>query len=162
MAQVFLSIGSNINRDKNIADCVRSLQAGYRNFSASSVYESEAVGFEGDNFYNLVVSIETDMPVAKFYKALRKIEDDAGRDRSQAKFSSRSLDIDILTYGDLHGAFDGIRLPRDEILYNAFVLQPLAELAPGAIHPVKQLTYRQLWQEFDKNKQQLWVVPFEF
>nr|MBX2859401.1 2-amino-4-hydroxy-6-hydroxymethyldihydropteridine diphosphokinase [Cellvibrionaceae bacterium] len=130
--------------------------------STSSVYESEAVGFEGDHFFNLVARIETDIAVGKLYQGLRKIEDAAGRDRSQARFSSRSLDIDILTYDNLHGTFDGIRLPREEILHNAFVLQPLAELAPEDIHPAKQLSYRQLWQSFDKNTQQLWVVPFEF
>ena len=160
MAQVFLSLGSNIEREKNIAGCLRLLQQAFSEFSASSVYESEAVGFDGDNFYNLVVGIHTDLPLGELAQYCRKVEDAFGRDRSEAKFGPRSLDIDILTYDNLLGTYDGIQLPRAEILENAFVLQPLAELAPQHVHPGTQQTYQVLWQQFNKPEQVLWVVPF--
>lgn len=91
---------------------------------------------------------------------LKAIEDANGRNRTAARFSSRSLDIDILTVDHLTGRVDGITLPRDEVLKNAFVLLPLAEIAAGTLHPVTGLSYAEHWQAFDKTKQKLWPVAF--
>lgn len=162
MASVFLSLGSNVNREQNIGACVKALGEKFGELTISSVYESEAVGFEGDHFYNLVVGIQTELPVGKLLTALRHIEDANGRIRGGERFSARTLDIDILTYDDACGVVDGVALPRDEILKNAFVLQPLAEIASTAIHPATGQSYAELWQAFDKNSQKLWVVPFDF
>ena len=126
----------------------------------SSVYESEAVGFEGDSFYNLVVGIHASHSIGELSKILKAVEDVQGRDRSAPKFGARSLDIDILTVDDRIGVIDGVSIPRGEILKNAFVLQPLAEIAATAVHPQSGLTYGQLWQEFDKNKQKLFPIEF--
>ena len=160
MAQVFLSIGSNIEREKHIDGALNALQLSFGELELSPVYESEAVGFTGDAFLNLVVSIQTELNVPELANQLRQIEDQHGRDREGPKFSSRTLDIDILTYGDCKGVFGSVRLPRDEITRNAFVLLPLSELAPGACHPLTQKTYQQLWTEFSDDKQRLWRVDF--
>lgn len=160
VAQVFLSLGSNIQREQHIRAALDSLAAEFGELQVSRVFESEAVGFDGDDFYNLVVGIRTELPVGQLALRLREIEDTNGRLRSGPKFSARTLDIDILTYGDLSGTVDGVKLPRAEIEKNAFVLQPLAELAPERVHPLTGKTFAQMWAEYDKSKQKLWPVAF--
>ena len=96
----------------------------------------------------------------KTNQILREIEDANGRDRSGPKFSSRTLDLDLLLYDDLVLDENGLKLPRDEILKNAFVLWPLAEIAPGLKHPETGLTYAELWSRFDKTKESLKPVDF--
>lgn len=160
MAIVYLSLGSNVEREKHIRSCLVALRGQFGDVQCSPVYESESVGFAGSHFYNLVARIETDLPLGELNNHLKKIEDDHGRNRSGPKFSPRTLDIDILTYGDLSGCIEGIDLPREEICKNAFVLLPLADIAPDALHPVLQQSYAQLWAAYDKHKQKLWRVEF--
>ncbi|MDB9805053.1 2-amino-4-hydroxy-6-hydroxymethyldihydropteridine diphosphokinase [Porticoccaceae bacterium] len=160
MALIYLSLGSNVEAQRNIEAAMDALADTFGELIISSVYESEAVGFDGDSFYNLVVGIHSDLGVGELSKILKTIEDQQGRDRSAPKFGARSLDIDILTVDDRVGVIDGIAIPRDEILKNAFVLQPLAEIAPTTVHPQNGLTYQQLWQDFDKAKQNLFPIEF--
>jgi 2-amino-4-hydroxy-6-hydroxymethyldihydropteridine diphosphokinase len=162
MALVYLSLGSNIDREHHISAALDALADCFGSLEISTVYESVAVGFEGDSFYNLVVGINSDLPVGEITKVLKHIEDRNGRDRSAPKFGPRSLDIDILTVDDLVGEIDGIKLPRSEVLKNAFVLQPLAELACDMTHPLTQKSIGQHWQEFDKTSQDLWPVKFDW
>ena len=158
--QVFLSLGSNINREDNIRGGLDALETLFGEVALSPVYESEAVGFDGEPFLNLVAEIHTDMPVGELAQALRDIEAAHGRTRSEKKFSSRTLDIDILTYGTAVGEIDGISLPRDEILKHAFVLKPLAHIAAQCLHPLKQTSYAELLELLDMSAQKLWQVPF--
>ncbi len=165
MAQVYLSLGSNIDRQRYIASCLDSLSQRYGVLEISSIYESEAIGFAGECFYNLVVGLKTDQALPELFARLRQIELDHDRCRHAVKFSSRTLDIDILTYDDFVGEFkvdDGSRgcLPRDEITKNAFVLLPLAELVPDRLHPGLGRSYQQLWQAYDQDSQSLWPVSF--
>lgn len=160
MAQVFVSIGSNTERERYISSGLDALQAHFDSLELSSVYESDAVGFDGDRFYNLVARFSTELSVAELSKVLKGIEDANGRCRTAPKFSGRTLDIDILTYDALIGQVDGVTLPRGEITENAFVLQPLAELAPKERHPVLAETYQQLWLDYDKSTQPLERVSF--
>lgn len=162
MAQVFLSLGSNIERSKHIRAGLDALAAEFGELRVSRVFESVAVGFDGDNFYNLVVGMETDLPVGQLALRLRAIEDANGRLRAGPKFSARTLDIDILLFDDLTGTVDGVKLPRGEIVKNAFVLQPLAELAPDSVHPLSGKSYAQMWAEYDKSKQKLWPVELNW
>lgn len=158
MAKVYVSIGSNIDKQKHIALCLKELAEHFTNLVLSPIYESEAVGFEGDTFYNLVACFETQLSVGELNKTLKSIEDKYGRDRSGPKFSGRTLDIDILTYDDLIGDIDGVQLPRDEITKNAFVLLPLVDIAADELHPEQQVSYARLWFFFDKDSQKLWKV----
>ena len=160
MAQVYLSIGSNIERKKHVIASLDALAENFGELMLSSIYESEAVGFDGENFYNLVVGIDTAMSVGELSLCLRKIEHKNGRLRSGVKFSPRTLDIDILTYNQVNGEVDGIVLPRYEVVHNAFVLQPLAEIAPTDIHPKLLISYADLWAGYDKSQQKLWTVDF--
>ena len=160
MARVYLSIGSNINQQQNICAGLDALAAKFGELQISSVYESEAIGFDGDNFYNLVVGIETSAGVDEISCFMKSVEDDNGRRRDCPRFSARTLDIDILTYDDFAGVVEGVELPRQEILENAFVLWPLAEIAASEIHPVVQKNYGELWRDYDKSSQKLWPVDF--
>lgn len=161
MNTVYVSIGSNIDRERHITQALDALAEQFGALGLSSIYESEAVGFDGDAFYNLVARFETSLSVGELSQALREIEAANGRSRAGAKFSSRTLDIDILTYGTLTGDIDGVNLPRAEILQNAFVLLPLAELAPQVAHPVTGQVYSALWAAYDRN-QKLWPVDFRW
>lgn len=161
MARVYISIGSNIERDNNIRAAIADLRAHYGRDSLliSSVYESEAVGFAGDNFYNLVVGLDTDEGVEQVSRQLRLIEDRHGRTRTGPRFSARTLDLDLLTYDDLILKEGGFDIPREEITKNAFVLWPLAEIAAQERHPELGQSYAELWAAYDKSHQQLWVIP---
>lgn len=161
MTCVYLSIGSNVDRDRHIQAALDGLSHLFGALEISSVYESEAVGFDGEPFYNLVVGIETDLPVGDLSRALKQLEDANGRLRDVPRFSARTLDLDILTYGDVVGLHDGVTLPRGEILKNAFVLRPLAEIAADERHPQTGERYADLWARYDR-AQRLWVVPFEW
>lgn len=158
MPVITLSIGSNIDPVPNISRAVAALRHLFPGLRCSTVYESEAVGFEGDNFLNLAALAETDKSLDEIVTTLKQLEDSLGRDRDTPKFSGRSIDVDILTYGDNDGAAAGQELPREEITRNAYVLRPLAELIPDETHPPTGKTYAQLWAGYDKSRQRLWPV----
>ena len=150
MARVYLGLGSNIERERYITAGLDAMAALFGDMDISPVYESAAIGFEGTAFFNMVVGVNTDLTLAEMAKRLRDIEYAHGRPQNASRFSSRQLDIDILTYDDLVGVIDGVELPRGEILENAFVLRPLADLVPEARHPVSNATYAELWARFQK------------
>jgi 2-amino-4-hydroxy-6-hydroxymethyldihydropteridine diphosphokinase len=150
VTQVYLGLGSSINRQVNLRSGLDALAAEYGSLTLSSVYESEAVGFEGALFFNLVVGIQTQASVKQLSTRLKAIEDDNGRVRSGSRFSPRTLDIDILIYGAEVGEVDGVILPRPEITENAYVLWPLAEIAGSEVHPVLGVPYQQLWDDMPK------------
>lgn len=160
MVCVYLGVGSNIQREKHIKAALSLLASEFGELEVSPIYESEAVGFEGDPFLNLVVGLETELSVGQLNAVIKRIEDQNGRDRKGPKFSSRTLDIDLLLYGQTVGTVDGVRLPRDEITKNAFVLLPLADIAPEELHPELKRSYHDIWDGYDKSKQVL--RPYSF
>lgn len=162
MARVYISIGSNIDKDTSIRQGVIDMQQVFGELELSSVYQSEAVGFDGDDFYNLVAAFDTAKDVLTVSRELHEIEDKNGRDRSGPRFSSRTLDLDLLVFDDLITNENGLEIPRGEILENAFVLWPLAEIAPELKHPVTHKPYAEHWHAFDKTKEKLYPVEFEF
>ncbi len=150
MTTGYISIGSNIEKEKHIPSSIRALQQVFGELRLSSLYETEAVGFEGDNFYNLIVGFDSELDAKQVAKILRQVELDHGRTRESRKFSSRTLDLDLVLYGDQIIRDGRLQIPRDEIEHYAFVLEPLAEIAGSERHPVSGKTYQQLWEAFDK------------
>lgn len=157
MAQIFISIGSNINKEHYIKAALAILPEHFDNVIYSSVFESESVGFEGNNFYNLVAAATTNLPLEEVCARLKQIERDHGRTPADKKFSPRTLDLDLLFFDEVI-CDTPAQLPRDEITKNAFVLWPLAEIASDFIHPTVNLSIGELWRNYNKNKQKLWKV----
>ncbi|MGZ8927785.1 MAG: 2-amino-4-hydroxy-6-hydroxymethyldihydropteridine diphosphokinase [Methylobacter sp.] len=161
MTRGYISIGSNINKDEHIPASLRALEQAFGELTVSSIYESEPVGFTGDVFYNLVVGFDSDLEVKAVAKQLRQIELDNGRTPDSRKFAARTLDLDLILYGDLIVNDGRLRIPRDEIEHYAFVLEPLAEIAPILKHPISHLSYAELWDRFNKTGlRQKRVIPF--
>lgn len=160
MARIYISVGSNIDREHHIRAAVQELSAVFGVLQLSSVYESEAIGFQGDAFYNMVIAAETVLSVEAVIATFKQIEDRYGRVRDGIKYCGRNLDLDLLLYDQLI-CQEPVELPRAEILQNAFVLWPLAEIAAEQRHPVIGLSFLQLWQQYDRD-QKLAPIPFQF
>lgn len=158
MPRVFVSIGSNIDPETHVCSCLRALRQRFGEVQLSTVYRTAAVGFDGDDFLNLVAAFDTDEAVDTVFKALHQIEDDHGRSRTEGRFKARTLDLDLLLYGDLVTSTERYHLPRDEITRYAFVLQPLAELAGQLRHPTAGRTIAELWRAFDASAEQMQAV----
>lgn len=154
MAIAYLSLGSNIEPRTHLSEAIRELRDQFGSLCLSPVYESAPVGFVGDPFLNLVVSLETFHSPEEIYHFLRAVESRHGRTRNEQKHSARTLDIDLLLYANAVRTEVPI-LPREEILRYAFVLRPLADLAPNERHPILNVTYSDLWDAFDVTQQTL-------
>lgn len=155
MSTAYLGLGSNVDAQANIASGIAALRNTFDEVALSPAYRTRAVGFEGNDFINLVARVETDMRPLELKRFLHALEDRHGRARDVPKFSDRTLDIDILLYDDLYLLTPELEIPRDEILTAAHVLQPLADLAPELLHPVARAPMRTLWQAFPKQDAQL-------
>jgi 2-amino-4-hydroxy-6-hydroxymethyldihydropteridine diphosphokinase len=162
MAQAFIGVGSNIYRDENIRAGIRALKTQFSNVIISTVYETNAIGFEGDNFYNLVVSLETEQKPRQLQQTLHKIESQFGRKRSGGlRYVSRTLDLDLLLYDDFVSDEADLEIPREDVTRFAFVLCPLAEIAGELKHPVSARRYADLWDDFEQADQELRAVKLE-
>ncbi len=161
MPRVYLGIGSNVARQANIAGALSSLDVRFAPLTVSPVYESEAVGFDGACFFNLVVGFDTDLGLQALDDELTRIEYRHGRPPLAPRYGPRPLDLDILIYGDGVVRTNGIEVPRRDILEYAFVLRPLADIAPDLRHPADGRRIADLWQAFDQAAQPLRPVSID-
>ena len=159
---VTISLGSNINPETHIRQAIAELRQQFGELTISPVYQTAAVGFDGEDFLNLVVSFISSAAVEDIAVELKSIEDRIGRDRSQPKFSARSIDLDLLTYDNLIRDEAGVQVPRHEILQNAFVLKPLSDICGTDLHPELNKTYSQLWQEMEKEADRIGQIDMKF
>jgi 2-amino-4-hydroxy-6-hydroxymethyldihydropteridine diphosphokinase len=150
---VYLSIGSNVEPERHIVSALNMLEIEFGALRCSTVYRNPAVGFEGADFLNLVAGFDSALPVEALVRRLNGIEAAHGRDGAQAKFAPRTLDLDLLICGETAVEQGGVKLPRADILRYAFVLKPLAEVAPDLVHPVEQRPMAELWEQFEGDVQ---------
>ena len=158
MTTAYLSLGSNIDRQHNLCACLAALRGQFGPLRVSTVYRCPAVGFEGGDFYNLAVALEASSAPEALDQSLKSIETALGRRRDAPKFSDRCIDIDLLIYGDHTGHFGTLELPRPDILEYAFVLAPLAELAPATVHPHAGRPLAELWAQMAAGGHELTAV----
>ena len=152
MSTAWLGLGSNVNAETHIRAAIDELSTQFETIRLSPAYSSTAVGFEGEDFINLVARVETDMSPMELRQYLRDLEDRYGRKRDVPKFSDRSLDIDILLYDDLVLLSPVLEIPRAEITKYAHVLKPLADLEPDLFHPTERRSIHDIWQSSGLDK----------
>jgi 2-amino-4-hydroxy-6-hydroxymethyldihydropteridine diphosphokinase len=147
MPLVFVGAGSNLDPEANLRGAIAELARAFGELDVSSVYRSRSLGFEGPDFLNLVIAFETDAPPAEVELRLHEIEHGLGRRRDGPRFSSRSIDLDLLMYGDQVIDEGRLVVPRPEVLDHPFVLKPLAELDGERLHPVLRRPLAELSKE---------------
>jgi 2-amino-4-hydroxy-6-hydroxymethyldihydropteridine diphosphokinase len=158
MTTIYLGLGSNVDPIENLRFGIAELQRRFGELVISPTYSSAAVGFDGDDFLNLVVAAESHMDPGAIRDELEDIHRLAGRQRGEERFSSRTLDIDLLLAGDLVTAGPPVRLPRTDVLEYAYVLKPLTDIAPDSLHPETGRSFIDHWREFDWESQPLLKV----
>jgi 2-amino-4-hydroxy-6-hydroxymethyldihydropteridine diphosphokinase len=156
---VYVGIGSNIEPERHIRAALAALADRFGALTVSPVYETEAIGFTGPSFLNLVVSFETDSALPDVAQQLTAIERSNNYLGGAEKFSSRTLDLDLLLYGDVAGTFGAVTLPRADIVDYAYTLWPLVDIAADSVHPVLALSYREIKKRFTA-AQKLRRIPF--
>ncbi|MGH8135314.1 MAG: 2-amino-4-hydroxy-6-hydroxymethyldihydropteridine diphosphokinase [Steroidobacteraceae bacterium] len=161
MPEVFVAAGSNIRPRAHLREAMAALTAAWPGLRASRAWSNAAVGFAGDDFINLVVAFETGEPLAQVLARLKAIEVASGRQPGAPKWAARTLDLDLLLYGNLVGRFPGARLPRTDLAERAYVLGPLAELAPDRIHPLLGEKFGVLWERFNRAAHPMREVSLE-
>jgi 2-amino-4-hydroxy-6-hydroxymethyldihydropteridine diphosphokinase len=143
-------MGSNVEPGRNLARAVARLEREFPGARFSRWFRNRAVGFEGEDFINLVAGFDTGLPLHTVLAKLQAIEKACGRERDAPRWAPRSMDIDVLLYGDLICDEPGVKLPRPDLGKRAYMLGPLAELAPAVLHPTTQLTIAEMWRRFDQ------------
>jgi 2-amino-4-hydroxy-6-hydroxymethyldihydropteridine diphosphokinase len=147
---VYVAAGSNVAPEENLSRALSELKREFPGLRSSPWYRNRAVGFAGDDFINLVAGFETGLPLSQVLQKLQAIERLCGRARDAPRWAPRSMDLDVLLYGDLICDEDKVKLPRPDLLKRAYMLGPLAQLAPQVLHPTAHLTIGELWQRFDQ------------
>ncbi len=155
MTKVYLGLGSNVEPARNLRLGIRELSRRYGALELSNIYRSKAVGFAGEDFLNLVAGLQTECSPEEIHASIEELHALANRRRGESRFSPRTLDIDLLLYGDRVIDAGPIRIPRADVLKYSFVLGPLAEIAPNFVHPRTGRTIAAHWAEFDKNSHPL-------
>ena len=161
MADAYVAAGSNVRPRASLARALELIEREFPGLRASRAYANPAVGFVGDDFINLVVSFPADLPTEKLFDRLKAIERACGREPGAPKWGPRTLDLDLLLHGDRVGRVGGRNLPHADLLTRAWVLGPLAELAPTLVHPVAGERFDSLWRRFDRDAHALTPVDLE-
>jgi 2-amino-4-hydroxy-6-hydroxymethyldihydropteridine diphosphokinase len=160
MPSVFVAAGSNIEPERNLRIAAGKLRHEFPDVRFSPWYRNRAAGFDGADFINLVAEFATDLPVHELLARLHCIETFCGRPRDAPRWAPRSMDLDVLLYGELICDEPQLKIPRPDLLKRAYMLGPLADLAPGLMHPTAKATIGELWERFDRAAHPLVPVCF--
>jgi len=161
MIEVFVAAGSNIEPEKHLSMALRALAAAYGPLTLSPAYRNQAVGFSGADFINLVVGFRTSDEVTTVRQQLQKIEAACDRPPEAPKWAPRTMDLDILLYGNLVSNEPGLIIPRPDLVKRPYMLKPMADIAPDVRHPVLGQTLGELWQAFDAGAHSLIEVSLD-
>ena len=156
--RVFVAAGSNVEPEKNLERACAEIAHAWPDAYFSRAWRNAAVGFEGPDFINLVVGFSAAQPLHNVIEKLRGIETNCGRPRYAPKWASRTMDLDVLLFGDRVEKTADYTLPRPDLLKRPFMLGPLAEIAPDFMHPTAHKTIGELWAEFDRDGHQMQEV----
>ncbi len=161
MPDVYVAAGSNIEPLLHLRSALNALKRRVGDIKVSPAYRNKAVGFDGPEFINLVIGFETELTLTEVLSVLQAVESLCGRARKAPKFEPRTMDLDLLLYGEMVCDTHAITLPRPDLIKRAYMLGPLAELAPDLLHPTLKKTMGDLWKNFDQAAHPLVVVPFQ-
>lgn len=153
--RVYVSAGSNVAPIESLLKALAGIRAEFPDMLVSQAYANTAIGFVGADFINLALGFTTSRSLAEVLAVLHAVELDCGRGRTDPKWAPRRMDLDVLLYGDLIGEFPGARLPRPDFVRRAFMLGPLAEIAPKLVHPTLGVAMAELWSQFDQSAHRL-------
>lgn len=159
MSGVYVAAGSNVEPERYLSLALRALAAAYGPLTLSPAYRNRAVGFEGEDFINLVVGFNTEESPAEVRRQLQKIEVACDRPPGAAKWAPRTMDLDILLFGDLVSDEPGLVIPRPDLLKRPYMLKPMADIAPEVRHPTLGKTMRELWEGFCGGEHSMLEVP---
>jgi 2-amino-4-hydroxy-6-hydroxymethyldihydropteridine diphosphokinase len=158
MADVYVAAGSNVEPEKNLARALEELEEKFGALAISPAYRNPAVGFAGEDFNKIVVGFRTADTPGQVKEKLERVETNCGRPRDAPKWAPRTMDLDMLMYDQLVSDVPGLILPRPDLLRRTFMLKPLADLAPGLMHPTQQRTIGELWAQFPATDQSFVAV----
>lgn len=151
MTRVFVAAGSNVEPLANLRRACAELERCFAPVVFSAAWQNRAVGFDGPDFINFVAGFDTPLDVDAVIAELQRIEGLCGRERDAPKWAPRSMDLDILLFGDLVCARPGLTLPRPDLLRRPYMLGPMAEIAPDLRHPTEGATMAELWARFPRD-----------
>jgi 2-amino-4-hydroxy-6-hydroxymethyldihydropteridine diphosphokinase len=151
MTRVFVAAGSNVEPEVNLRRACAELERSFAPVVFSAAWRNRAVGFDGPDFINLVAGFDAELDVDAVIAELQRIEGLCGRERDAPKWAPRSMDLDILLFGDLVCARPGLTLPRPDLLRRPYMLGPLAQIAPEQRHPTAGATIGELWARFPRD-----------
>jgi len=158
---VYVAAGSNVAPLENLHRALDVLDHDFAPVTVSRAYANAAVGFEGEDFINLVVGFQTDLTVRQVIERLHAAETACGRERLAPKWAPRAMDLDILLFGDTVCAEPGLTLPRPDLLKRPYMLGPAAEIAPDTVHPIERRTLRELWRDLQATQAAHAMRPVE-
>ena len=158
---VHVAAGSNVAPLKNLRRALDMLEHDFAPVTVSRAYANAAVGFEGDDFINLVVGFKTDLTVHQVIERLHAAESACGRERLAPKWAPRAMDLDILLFGDTVCDEPGLTLPRPDLLKRPYMLGPAAEIASDTVHPIERRTLGELWRDMQASQAAHAMRPVE-
>ena len=151
MSEVYVAAGSNVDPERHLRIAAKEIARVFPGARFSGAYRNAAVGFEGEDFINFVVGFSTELPVEAVVAELQRIEAMCGRERNAPKWAPRSMDLDILLFGDMVCDEPGLVLPRPDLLRRAYMLGPMADVGGEVVHPLEHRTISDLWEKFDRD-----------
>lgn len=157
----YVSGGSNIDAERSVLQAARELKARYPGARFSRCYRNASIGFDGPDFINFVVELPVVGGPSALRETLQRIEKLCGRPDAAPRWAPRAMDLDILLFGEQVIEVQGMNVPRPDLTRWAFMLGPLAELAPALVHPLKHVSIGELWGQFDQQAHALVPVALD-